>query len=169
MAAHSHAARILRHLLIPAWIAERPFDQRMLRNFEAAIARSEQSHDGELRLAIEGPLPFALILRGHSARARAVEMFSRLRVWDTEHNSGVLIYLQMVDRRVEVIADRGIAAKVDQPRWNAICRSMEQAFARAQFEQGVLSAINEITTLLAANFPAAGANPNELPDKPVML
>ncbi|NBR29019.1 MAG: hypothetical protein EBT83_11515, partial [Betaproteobacteria bacterium] len=91
------------------------------------------------------------------------------RVWDTEHNSGVLIYVQLVDRRIEIVADRGIAARVAQPEWDAICRRMEAAFRERRFEAGALAAIAEITALLARHFPPQGDNPNELSDKPVIL
>jgi uncharacterized membrane protein len=92
-----------------------------------------------------------------------------LNVWDTAHNSGVLIYVQLVDRRIEIVADRGISAKVDQSEWDAICRRMEDAFRAGRFEGGAVTAIAEITTLLARHFPALDQNPNELPDGPVVL
>ena len=102
-------------------------------------------------------------------RDRALELFSALRVWDTEHNSGVLIYLQMVDHRIEIVADRGIARLVAQAQWDAICRRMETEFHAGRFEAGALSAIDEITRLLAAHFPAGESNPDELPDRPVVI
>ena len=92
-----------------------------------------------------------------------------LRVWDTEENSGVLIYLQLVDRRIEIVADRGISAKVEQATWDAICHRMEEAFRGGRFERGVLDGVREITALLVRHFPARGANPDELPDKPAVL
>jgi uncharacterized membrane protein len=109
------------------------------------------------------------VLRGQSARERATEVFSNLRVWDTAHNSGVLIYVQLVDRRIEIVADRGINAKVPQPEWDAICRRMEAAFRESRYEGGALTAIGEITALLARHFPPHGDNPDELSDKPVVL
>jgi uncharacterized membrane protein len=126
-------------------------------------------HDGELRFAVEGGMHLASLWRGQSPRGRAIELFSQLRVWDTEHNSGVLIYVQLVDRTIEIVADRGINTKVAQGSWDEICRRMESAFRRGQFEQGTLAAIDEVTALLARHFPAAGPNPNELPDKPLVL
>ena len=161
--------RILKHLFAPQWIVARAFPRRTLAAIEAAIRASERSHDGELRFAVEGalhPLPLA---RGQSARARAIELFSALRVWDTERNSGVLIYVQLVERRIEIVADRGINAKVAQGEWDAICRGMEGAFRSRKFEQGALEAIGQATLLLSRHFPPQGANPNELPDRPVML
>ena len=161
--------RIVKHLFAPHWIVARAFPRRVLAAIEAAIRASEQSHDGELRFAVEGglhPLPLA---RGQSARARAIELFSTLRVWDTEHNSGVLIYVQFIDRRIEIIADRGINARVGQGEWDAICRGMEAAFRLRKYEHGALDAIAQATLLLARHFPPQGGNPNELPDSPVVL
>jgi len=161
--------RIARHLLVPHWVALRPFPASVLGRIESAIGSSEVKHDGELRFAVEGGLHLASLWRGQSPRGRAIELFSQLRVWDTEHNSGVLIYVQLVDRTIEIVADRGINAKVDQASWDGICRRMEAAFGQRQFEQGALAAIDEVTALLARFFPTAGINPNELPDKPVVL
>ncbi len=161
--------RIFRHLLAPHWIVRRAFSRRALDAIEIAVRTSEETHDGELRFAVEAglhPLPLA---RGQTARERAREVFSNLRVWDTAHNSGVLIYVQLVDRRIEIVADRGIDAKVAQKEWDAICRRMEAAFREGRFEQGALQAIGEITGLLAQHFPPCGANPNEQPDAPVVL
>jgi len=136
---------------------------------EEAIRASEKTHDGELRFAVEAGLDPLPVLRGRTARQRATEVFSSLRVWDTEHNSGVLIYVQLVDRRIEIVADRGINARVPQHAWDAICRRMEEAFRQRRFEQGVLAAIGEITALLAQHFPPRGDNPDELSDQPVIL
>ena len=159
--------RALKHLFIPHWIALRAFPSRALKKIESAIKTSETAHDGELRFAVEASLPFSFL--GRSARARAEVLFSQLGVWDTEHNSGVLIYVQLVDRRIEIVADRGIAAKVPQAEWNAICRTMEAAFKKKSYLDGSLLAIEDITKLLARHFPPRGRNPNELSDKPVVL
>jgi len=161
--------RIARHLLVPHWVALRPFPASVLGRIESAIGSSERKHDGELRFAAEAGLPLASLWRGQSPRGRAIELFSQLRVWDTEHDSGVLIYVQLVDRTIEIVADRGINARVAQASWDGICRRMEAAFRGGQFEQGALAAIDEVTALLASHFPASGANPNELPDTPVVL
>ena len=161
--------RTLKHLLMPHRVALRPFPQGVLKKIELAVRDSERKHDGELRFAVEGGLNAEALWRGQSPRGRAVELFSHLRVWDTEHNSGVLIYVQLVDRSIEIVADRGINAKVAQDSWDGICRRVEQAFGEGRFEQGALTAIDEVTALLAQHFPPAGSNPNELPDRPVVL
>ncbi len=161
--------RLLRHISVPGWVARRGFTREVLANIEKAIRASEQKHDGELRFAVEGPLPLHALLGNEKPRARAEELFSRLRVWDTAHNSGVLIYVQLLDRRIEIVADRGIGARVEQAEWNAICRAMEKSFRERRFAEGAQEAIERITRLLARHFPPKGSNPNELPDKPVVL
>ena len=161
--------RLMRHLFTPHWVVRRAFPPRVLTAIEQAIAASEQNHDGELRFAVEAALHTLPLWRGQSTRARADELFAALRVWDTAHNSGVLIYVQLVDRRIEIVADRGINARVAQSQWDTICRRMETAFREQRFEEGALAAIGEITALLAEHFPPLGNNPNELPDKPVVL
>ena len=161
--------RLFRHLLTPGWLVYRSFPRPVLLRIEEAIRESEKAHDGELRFAIEAGLPAVSLLKGITPRQRAREVFGQLAVWDTEHNSGVLIYLQLVDRDIEILADRGIAAKVEQDTWEGICRRMETAFRAGEFEAGTLRGIAEITALLARHFPPGGANPNELPDQPVVL
>jgi uncharacterized membrane protein len=161
--------RLFRHLILPHWWVQRSFSKSALGAIEQAISTSEQSHRGELRFVVEASLPMHYLLRNLSPRERAIELFSELRVWDTEDNSGVLIYLQLIDRRVEILADRGIHAKVGQDFWDQICRRMESAFQSGQFGEGTQTALNEITQALSAHFPSRGSNPNELPDKPLLL
>ena len=161
--------RLLKHLFTPHWVISRAFPKSALSAIEAAIAASEKTHDGELRFAVEAGLHPRVLCRGMSARRRAEALFSSLRVWDTEHNSGVLVYVQLVDRRIEIVADRGISARVAQAQWDAICRRMEAAFRERRFEAGALVAIGEITTLLAQHFPPLSENPDELPNSPVVL
>ena len=136
---------------------------------EAAVAASEQRHRGEVRLAIEGPLEFVPVARGLTPRERALEVFSLLRVWDTEENTGVLIYLQLVDHDIEIVADRGIARLIAQDEWDGICRRMEQAFSRRQYDAGVIAGIAEVSELLVRHFPAGASNPDELPNRPATL
>lgn len=161
--------RILRHLAYPDWMVRRAFPARVQRRIEEEVRGSERRHRGELKFALEGGLDLLPVLRGVTARQRAIELFSLLRVWDTEENSGVLIYLQLADRDIEIVSDRGIAAKVEPAQWEAICRRMEQAFRERRFEEGVRDGIADVTALLARHFPARGENPDELPDRPVVL
>ena len=161
--------RLLKHLCTPHWVVNRAFPRATLTRLERAIRDSEKSHDGELRFAVEAGLHLLPLLKGLGPRQRAREVFSQLGVWDTEHNSGVLIYVQLVDRRIEIVADRGISARVAQESWDAICRRMEEEFRAGRFEEGALHGIEAITALLARHFPATGSNPDELPNRPVVL
>jgi len=164
-----NSARLLRHLLLPAWFVQRAFARDDLTAIGDAIAACEKSHRGELRFVVEGPLPLSALWRDVSPRDRAVELFAQLRVWDTAENSGILIYVQLLDRRVEILADRGIAASVPQAEWDAICREMEACFARGEWRAGALRAVSRAGELLASHFPAGAANPNELPDQPLVI
>ena len=161
--------RLFAHLFFLPGSYRRAFPASVLQAIEAEITASEMQHNGELRFAIETTLPFAALWRGLSGRTRALEVFSHLRVWDTEANSGVLIYLLLADHDIEIIADRGIAARVDQREWDQIAKTMEQAFAAGQFEQGALVGIRAITHLLVRHFPPDDNNPNELSNQPVLL
>ena len=162
-------SRLFRHLLRPDWFVQRVFTRSDLKRIGAAITTCEKSHRGELRFVVEGPLPLAALWHDASPRARAVELFSRLRVWDTEENSGILIYVQLVDRKVEILADRGIAARVPQAEWDAICRAMEASFRKGEWCGGALQAVIRTGELLTRQFPAGASNPNELPDQPLVL
>ncbi len=162
--------RFVKHLLTDHWTVKRAFPRATMGAIEKVIGEEERRHAGELRFAVEASLPFAELLSGVDSRKRAIELFGRLRVWDTEHNSGVLIYLLLADRQVEIVADRGIHGKAGTTAWEAICGEMQQEFARGQFERGVVIGVRAISDLLATHYPAgAGEKPNELPDKPVVL
>ena len=161
--------RWFKHLFMPLWAWRRAFPQATLDAIEAAIRTSEITHNGEIRFAIENTLAASRVWRGMTGRERAVEVFSTLRVWDTEHNSGVLVYLLLADRDIEIVADRGIAARVDAAAWEAIAQNMEAAFRQGDFERGVLAGIEQISALLTAHFPPTEDNSNELANRPVIL
>jgi uncharacterized membrane protein len=162
--------RFMRHLATDHGSARRAFPAAALSRIEAAIAEGERRHRGQVRVAVEASLPLARVLKGVSPRARALEMFGALNVWDTDENCGVLVYLLLADRDVEIVADRGIHAKVGEEAWVAICREMEAAFAKRRFEDGVLAGIGKINAILAEHFPRTGAaGKNELPDRPILL
>jgi uncharacterized membrane protein len=161
--------RTLKHLFMPGWLARRAFHVADVAAIRAAITASESCHRGELRFVAEGPMSPARLFGGMSARQRAVELFGGLRVWDTAENNGILIYVQLVDRRVEVLADRAIAAKVAQAEWDGICREMETAFKAGAYRRGALDAIDRATRLLGLHFPLRGKRRNELPDLPLLL
>uniref|UniRef100_UPI003F493CAA TPM domain-containing protein n=1 Tax=Cupriavidus yeoncheonensis TaxID=1462994 RepID=UPI003F493CAA len=165
----ANVQRIVRHLLMTHWRIRRTFPEDALNVIERAISVSEFSHIGQLCFVVEGALSWTGLLKGLSARDRAIEVFSQLRVWDTEHNNGVLIYLLLADRSVEIVADRGIHARVQQGEWDAICREMEDAFRRDEFRQGVLRGIEAIGSFLATHFPAGVGGTDELLNTPVIL
>ena len=161
--------RIVRHLLVTDGQVKKAFPLSALNKIEQAIKASESAHVGEIRFAVEGALDGAPLYRGQSARERAIDLFSQLRVWDTQHNSGVLIYLLLADRDVEIVADRGIDAVVGSQAWTEVCHQMEAAFRQSNFERGVLGGVQAVTRHLVTHFPADGQNRNELPDTPVVL
>ena len=136
---------------------------------EQTIKAGEATHSGQVRFAVEGALDGRPLLKDQSARERALDIFSNLRIWDTAHNNGVLIYLLLADRKVEIVADRGIDAKVGTAGWEKICRSMETDFKAGNFCGGVIKGIQAVSQQLAAHFPRHGNGPNELPDAPVVL
>ena len=161
--------RIAEHLQVHRWHVSRAFPRHTLIAIEKAIKASETAHVAEIRFVVEGALDGTPLFKGQSARERAIEVFSQLRVWDTEHNNGLLIYLLLADRAVEVVADRGIHSRVGSREWKNICGTMETAFKQANYEGGVISGIQAVTQHLMKHFPASRAGKNELPDKPVVL
>jgi len=161
--------RLLRHLLFPDWLTRRRFSGRVLERIETAVAASERGHSAELRFAVEGALHPSPLLAGMTGRERALEVFSNLRIWDTAANNGVLIYLLLADRDVEIVADRGLSGLVQPAEWEGICREMEACFRRGEFEAGALLGIERVDGLLRRYFPGSGENPNELADAPRVL
>ncbi|MGX7743536.1 TPM domain-containing protein [Rhodopseudomonas parapalustris] len=161
--------RIGKHLFTSRGKVHRAFSPAAFDAIERAIKDSEARHAGQIRFVVEGALDGAPLFRDQPARERALDIFSQLRIWDTEHNNGVLIYLLLADRDVEIIADRGIDGRVDAAAWEAICREMEAEFRGGRFEQGVLRGIDRITAHLAEHFPRSGPGPNELSDAPVVV
>ena len=161
--------RVFRHLVTDRWSVGTAFPPRTMHAIERAIGEQERRHDGELRFAVEAGLPLIDLLRGVSARDRAIEVFGRLRMWDTEQNCGVLIYLLLADKRVEIVADRGIHRHVGAAAWEAICGAMQREFAARRFEQGVIIGVQAISDLLATHYPPRGENPDELSNRPVIV
>lgn len=161
--------RIAKHLLMTHWQVNRAFPRQALIAIEHAIKASETQHAGEIRFVVESALDSTPLFKGQSTRERAIDVFSQLRIWDTQHNNGLLIYLLLADRAVEIIADRGIHSKVGSREWENICRMMEAAFKNANYELGVISGIEAVAHHLSEHYPAFEAEQNELPDKPVVL
>ncbi len=163
------SSRIIRHLLSGSFAVKSAFPARSLRAIEQAIHEAESTHSGQIRFAVEASLDFHALLRNQNARDRAIEVFSQLRIWDTENNNGVLIYLLLADRTVDIVADRGIHTKLGSAVWETICRDMEMAFRQGRFEAGVINGIHAVGCHLRHHFPANPMLTNELPDQPVVL
>lgn len=161
--------RIIKHLSISQAAMRRHFPPTVLHDIGRTIAEVERTHAGQIRFAVEAALELKPLLAGQSARERAINVFSQLHVWDTEHNNGVLIYLLLADRDVEIVADRGIHAKLGQAVWESVCQEMESSFRQGKFEQGVIAGIRSVGRHLAEHYPQVGAKTNELPDQPVMI
>ena len=161
--------RIAKHLLMTQWQVYKSFPAATLDAIEKEIKVSETLHAGEIRFVIEAGLDGAPLCKDQSPQERAIDIFSQLRIWDTEYNNGLLIYVLLADRAVEIIADRGIHTKVGAEEWQKICRIMENDFAQGNFKHGACNGINSITEHLAAHFPRAGNDKNELLDKPLVM
>lgn len=163
--------RALRHLTTGQTVVKRAFPPAVLDHIGQAITQSETTHGGEIVFAVEAALDLSLLLKNQPVRERAIDVFSLLRVWDTQHNNGVLIYLLMADHGVEIVVDRGIHTRIDQTIWKTVCDTMQVAFQTGQFEQGVLDGIQAISHILQQAFPVAVDNSShsELSDQPVIL
>ena len=165
--------RLIRHAAQTQWRTRMMFPGATLDAIEQAIARAEQTHAGEIRFAIESALSPLPLLNNAAPRARAMEVFSHLRVWDTERNIGVLIYVQLADRAVEIVADRGFEGRVGAAEWEGICRLMEEHFRARRFQAGSIAGVDAISNLLSRHFPASvresSQSHNELPDRPTLL
>ena len=161
-------ARLLKHRRLDETDARRALGAGALQRIEARVAASEARHSGEIRVCVEAGLPLSYIRRRATARERAVAMFGKLRVWDTEHDNGVLIYLLLAEHAIEIVADRGLARQVDDAQWSRIMATMQAAFQAGQFEAGLNQAIDAVDALLLPHFALApgAVNPNELPDAP---
>lgn len=162
--------RFWRHLATDHGSVHRAFPAAALAAIEAAIKSGEATHRGQLCFAIEPSLPLSRVLARLAPRERALEIFGQLRVWDTEENCGVLVYLLFADRDVEIVADRGIHARVGDAGWEPICRAMEAAFRERRYADGALAGIRALNELLARHYPGDGRERgNEIPDRPVVL
>jgi uncharacterized membrane protein len=164
MAITSVVVRIGRHWLMSPWRMSRAFSRQTLEAVERAIKDCEAVHAGEICFVVEGALHGAALYGGHSPRDRAIELFSHHRLWDTEQRGGVLIYVLLADRSVEIVADRGVHKKVGTQEWQRICRKMEEAFVERHYEAGALTGIQEVSRLLAEHFPTSMTGTLQLQD-----
>jgi uncharacterized membrane protein len=162
-------ARMMRHLFTTTAAGRRAFPASTLKTIQAVIARGEAAHRAEIRLVVEPALTMQEVLAGTTSRQRARELFSDYRIWDTEENCGILIYLNLADHKVEIVADRTINRLVTPAEWQEICRTMTREFARGAFEESAVAALEQLNRLLQERFPATGARPNQLSNKPLLL
>ncbi len=172
-------ARFFKHMFSNPWQVKQHFSAEALQQIEAAITNSETQHTGEIRFVVEAGLHPYEIMIGKRPRERAIELFGQLNIWDTENNNGVLIYLLLADRDVEIVADRGIDKHIGFDNWDVICHKMEVLFRRGEFEAGVLQGVAEVSAALEQHFSvsnlknkrkrAVQRKKNELPDKPLIL
>jgi hypothetical protein len=161
--------RVFRHLFAEL-AGSRRFPAATLAAIQQAIADGERRHRGQVCFAIEPGLPLLHVWRGRTPRERALRAFAHLRVWDTAENSGVLVYVLLADHAIEIVADRGIAARVPQAEWDALCARMRERFAAGDYARGASEGVAAVSDILAREFPADGsARANELPDAPVLL
>jgi uncharacterized membrane protein len=163
------AKRFWRHIRMSPLKAARIFSSRSMDAIQAEIAAQEKRHRGEVCCVIEAELTSEQLWREHSSRDRARELFAARGVWNTEENNGVMIYVLLADRRVEIVADRGIDARVPQDAWHGICRMMEAHFAAGRYEEGAIAGVRAVSDLLFAHFPSTGEARNELPDRPALI
>jgi uncharacterized membrane protein len=169
MSALKSIRRLLRHVFATRAAARRRFTPEALAEIEAAIHEVESRHSGEIRFVVETALDVDELVGGVTPRQRALEVFSHLGVWDTEANNGVLIYVLLADRDVEILADRGIASRVPHEEWETICHEIEAHYREGRFAQGSVAGIRSVGRLLERHFPGSGPDANELPNQPVLL
>lgn len=161
--------RTIRHLTLSERRVKRAFPVAALKAIEDTIKICEAAHEGEICFVVEAALGATALLKNQSSRDRALELFSSMRIWDTEHNCGVLIYLLFADHQVEIIADRGIQATSGAQVWIRICAAMTAAFKEGRFEEGATQGIRAVAQELRSHFPNHNAQGNELPDLPILL
>jgi uncharacterized membrane protein len=161
--------RFWRHIAMTPWQAAKTFPPAAREAIGRAVAEHEKRHRGEVRFVVEAELTTMQLWANLGPRARAQELFASLGVWNTEENTGVLVYVLLADHDVEIVADRGISAKVAQAHWQAICATMQHAFRDGRFVEGAVAGVTEISLLLEKHFPAGAEDRNELPDNPLLL
>jgi uncharacterized membrane protein len=161
--------RFARHVAITPWKARAAFSDAVLDAIQHEVAQQEKRHRGEVRFVVEAELTTAQLWANLASRPRAIEVFSMLQVWNTEENTGILIYVLLADHKVEIVADRGIQKKVAQEEWAAIVKMMEAHFRAGRFQEGAIAGVRAASGLIAQHFPADEHGANELPDRPLML
>jgi uncharacterized membrane protein YgcG len=161
--------RLFRHWCTTDLTRRRAFPTHVLNLIEQQIRESEKQHGGEIRFAVETALDGPALWQDISAREHAIDVFAQLRVWDTEHNNGVLILVLLADRDVEIVADRGYRNRVPDGAWEGVCRTMEAEFRASRFETGAIKGIQAVTSIIAPLYPPQPRDANELPDRPALI
>ena len=162
-------SRALRHWKTSAADGRRAFPQETLAAIAGAITAGEQTHRSELRLIVEASIPYHAIWDDVTTRQRALALFAEHGVWDTEDNCGVLIYVNLAEHKVEIVADRNVNRKIDSATWQAVCRTMTEGFASGNFHDSSIAAVDQVNALLRQHFLANGGGANELPDRPILM
>lgn len=166
--------RIFKHRWQSDAAVQRAVPPELLQKLAAQVAHSEAGHSGEIRIYVEASLPLSYLWQSasmaHITRERALAMFGKLRVWDTAQNNGVLIYLLLAERRIEIVADRGLNERVAPDTWPRLVQTMRAAFKAGDYDGGLMQAVQEVSSLLERHFKLqpGQANPNELPDTPLL-
>ena len=162
-------ARFWKHLVMSPAQARRCFPDRAMDAIQREITALERRHRGEVVFVVEAELSTAELWRGVTSRGRAREVFAAQGVWNTEENNGVLVYVLLADHHVEIVADRGIDARVGAEAWRAICDEIDRCFREGRYEDGALAGVRAVSELLARHYPASGEGRNELGDRPIRL
>lgn len=162
--------RIFKHRWLDEGNSNRAVPVDMVERLMRRVAASEQRHSGEIRICVEAGLPLSYLWRDAPARERAITLFGKLRVWDTEWNNGVLIYLLLADHAIEIVADRGLNQRVSDAQWKEIVDALGAAIRAGRYEDGLTQALEEVSAMLVRHFPLmpSDANPNELPNRPIV-
>lgn len=162
-------ARFLRHIAMTPWKGRAAFPDAVMDAIQAEVAAQEKRHCGEVRFVVERELTTAQLWRDVTSRQRAIEVFSMLQVWNTEENTGILVYVLLADHKVEIVADRGIQKKVGAEEWVSIVHAMEARFREGRFQDGAVTGVRAVSELLARHFPGGPDGANELPDRPMLI
>lgn len=162
-------SRLCKHLFTTHAAGKRAFPSSTLKTIEAAIVEGEKLHKAEVRLIVEHSLSTRAVLQRTTSRQRAIELFSQYRIWDTEENCGVLVYVNIADRKVEIIADRTVSKRITPKEWHAVCGTMTHGFSQGEFHDSSAVAMAQLNALLQSIFPANGEHQNQLPNKPIVL
>ncbi len=162
-------SRLWQHLSTTSAAGRRAFPPATLKAIEQAIADGETRHRAEVRMIVEPALSLQAVLQHMSSRERARELFAHYRIWDTEENCGVLVYVNLADHKVEIVADRGVGRAISAAEWQAVCRTMTHGFARGVFHDSVVAALDQLNRLLQERYPDDGSHANELANKPLVL